>query len=123
MQQELLVLLKENWNGLMDEIHNRAPLKQESYINARQAAKEAEGFYGSKNAGVGHYVLQSDAEYAIYKTGCLEPTQVGLMDILPEHIKMALGLLKMVETETVIPEVGLRIDESAFFILNPKEVA
>jgi hypothetical protein len=42
---------------------------------------------------------------------------------MPDQVKMALGLLKMTEKDTLINDIGVRTDVDTFFILhNPVDV-
>ena len=78
-------------------------------------AKEVEKCYENGNGAV---VTIHGKDYAVKEEKCV--TIYGT-DNLPAWIKRGVGMLKLVEDNTLIGKVGFKISEQSFFVMKEKE--
>ena len=67
-----------------------------------------------------HLVLLDGMDYALQKGG--EPPTIKASEQLPDYMRRAIGLLKLVEDNQVIHGVGYRADANTFMVVNKEEV-
>ena len=66
-----------------------------------------------------HLVLLDGMDYAIQK-GNDAPT-IKSSEQLPDYMRRAIGLLKLVEDNQIMQDIGFRVNETTFFVLNKEE--
>ena len=67
-----------------------------------------------------HLVLLDGMDYAIQK-GNDAPT-IKSSEQLPDYMRRAIGLLKLVEDNQIMQDIGFRVNETTFYVLNKEEV-
>lgn len=67
-----------------------------------------------------HLVLLDGMDYAIQKGS--EPPTIKASEQLPDYMRKAIGLLKLVENNQIMQDIGFRVNETTFFVLNKEEV-
>jgi len=67
-----------------------------------------------------HLVLLDGMDYAIQKG--IEPPTIKASEQLPDYMRKAIGLLKLVEDNQVINGVGYRANATTFMVVNKEEV-
>jgi hypothetical protein len=104
-------------NGADASVVDKLP----EFYNEYQITKDI--YSCGANNGRGVVVLIHGSDYAV-----LMPTDTGdsklvtfSSDDLPLHIKVAVGMLKLVENKYFIKDVGVRINENTFFVTKEAE--
>jgi hypothetical protein len=67
-----------------------------------------------------HLVLLDGMDYALQKG--IEPPTIKASEQLPDYMRRAIGLLKLVEDNQVINGVGYRANATTFMVVNKEEV-
>lgn len=67
-----------------------------------------------------HLVLLDGMDYAIQKGN--EPPTIKASEQLPEYMRKAIGLLKLVEDNQIMQDIGFRVNANTFFVVNKEEV-
>jgi hypothetical protein len=67
-----------------------------------------------------HLVLLDGMDYAIQKGS--EPPTIKASEQLPDYMRKAIGLLKLVEDNQVINGIGYRANATTFMVVNKEEV-
>jgi len=63
-------------------------------------------------------IVREDKVILIPDGRALEPQELGALDTLPENTRNAIALLKLVEKDKLLPEIGYRSGENTYFILT-----
>lgn len=63
-------------------------------------------------------IVRPDKAIFIPNGRALEPQELGDIDALPESTRNSIALLKLVGTNSLLPEVGYRAGENTYFILT-----
>lgn len=71
-----------------------------------------------RRSRVGLVVLKHGNDYIVEGAKGKESRRIFPCDSLPTHIKRAVGLLKLVEDKHFIKDVGLRVNDNAFYICD-----
>lgn len=120
VEAPLLDYAIKHWDEIKDELGPDA-IKSD-YPTIAQSHAENAALEQMFNGCLGLTVLiEANDTYSLWKpassayevTSCDDST-------LPEYIRSALGLLKLVEDNTYVPEVGLRIASNLFYITRPE---
>lgn len=87
-----------------------------------QAANEARLISDAVHNGEGVAVrLEPNGTYSASRSvGDTHEVAAYAEDALPDHIRGALGLLKLMEDKNSIPDVGLRVNRNLYFVLDKK---
>ena len=81
---------------------------------------EADNMTKQLRMGNMHLVLLDGMDYAIQKGN--EPPTIKASEQLPDYMRRAIGLLKLVEDNQLITGVGYRADANTFMVVNKEEV-
>jgi hypothetical protein len=81
---------------------------------------EVDGMMKELRLGNMHLVLLDGMDYAIQKGN--EPPTIKASEQLPDYMRRAIGLLKLVEDNQVIHGVGYRANANTFMVVNKEEV-
>ena len=81
---------------------------------------EVDGMMKELRSGNMHLVLLDGMDYAIQKGN--EPPTIKASEQLPDYMRRAIGLLKLVEDNQVIHGVGYRANANTFMVVNKEEV-
>lgn len=80
---------------------------------------ELDGMMKELRLGNMHLVLLDGMDYAIQKGN--EPPTIKASEQLPDYMRRAVGLLKLVEDNQVIHGVGYRANANTFMVVNKEE--
>lgn len=110
-----------NWEEVYKKLQKRGLPAGEPYDTFPEAAKEkeaAEAFYNLLEAKQGVAVFVVDGKYAIKESA---DEGIAIHDELPAKYKRAIGMLKLVEDNSLVPGTGFRHHENAYYIYAVKE--
>jgi len=83
-----------------------------SKLNEHHAMQHIDSMFKNNNAFI---VFIDGVNYSVQKGE--DPLEIKQSDELPDFIRRAVGLLKLVEDNQVISDVGLRVNETTFLVL------
>ena len=63
------------------------------------------------------FIVREDKVILIFDGCALEPQEFGALDALPESTRNSIALLKLVDKDKLLPEIGYRSGENTYFIL------
>ena len=69
-----------------------------------------------RNSGGGWLVLINGLDYAVQKGGKDAEVKILTSEQLPDFIRRAVGMLKLVENSQIIEGAGIRVNDNTFFI-------
>jgi hypothetical protein len=81
---------------------------------------EVDSMMKELRSGNMHLVLLDGMDYALQKGS--EPPTIKASEQLPDYMRRAIGLLKLVEDNQVIHGVGYRANATTFMVVNKEEV-
>jgi hypothetical protein len=114
-----LEFLSSQWNAFMavPTGNTHADEAKEKFFELRDNAEAAKVFATSPH----WVVVERPRDFIVQPVG--KEAYACSLESMPDQVKMALGLLKMTEKDTLINDVGVRTDVDTFFILhNPVDV-
>jgi len=78
--------------------------------------------YEAYNKNQGAVVMITGSDYAVRTVDSKNHEVINIYstDTLPPYIKTAVGLLKLVEDDHFIKDIGVKIDSSSFFVMQPQ---
>jgi hypothetical protein len=109
--------LMNNYQQFMDSVVDKSKLAEalEQYpskIQEHTAVHHIQDMTKQKNT---YIVFIDGVNYSIQKGE--DPVEIKQSDELPDFMRRAIGLLKLVEDNQVVADVGLRVNASTFLIL------
>lgn len=108
-----------NWDTIAPELEARgAPIPDDlpERLAARKAAEATELAYRNKE---GFTVITRGSDYIMVRGfGDERETEVKSSEQLADNIRRNLGFLKLSDDLVVIPDVGLRLNDSTFFVID-----
>jgi len=123
VQDLLTTYLVRNWDEASKYLTSVGaaadPTVPELHANQQTARQMGEAVQNARGVtirieGTGYLSVR---EYA----NSLE-TEVYSGETLPDHYRAGLGILKLVEPQTTVAGVGLRVDQHTFLILDPQKI-
>lgn len=114
-----LDFLSSQWEAFMAVPSGDANVDEakEKFFELRDNAEAAKVFTSSPH----WVVIERPRDFIVQPQG--KDAYACSLESMPDQVKMALGLLKMTEKDTLINDVGVRTDVDTFFILhNPVDV-
>lgn len=101
----------------MDSVVNKSSIAKQLEVLPTQVAEynatqHLTSMLKNNNAFI---VFIDGVNYSVQKGK--DPLEIKQSDELPDFIRRAVGLLKLVEDNQVINDVGLRVNESTFLVL------
>lgn len=120
VEAPLLDYAIKHWDEIKDELGPDA-IKSD-YPTIAQSHAENVALDQMFNGGMGLTVLiEANDTYSLTKSAGQTHHVVSYTDsALPEYVRSALGLLKLVEDNAYIPDVGLRVSNNLFYITSPE---
>lgn len=92
---------------------------RERILDAHEAFKGASSVADAHTAQRGAAVFQRGETYYVSHDGAASfETIPYTLDALPEGIKSAVALLKLLDENQHVPDVGMRLDASAFYVVD-----
>ena len=101
-------------SGIKDIVVNTLPQRYEE----RAAAHKLENTF---DKGEGVVAVIHGADYAVRYPNTPNPVEIFSSETLPEWIKRGVGMLKLVEPNTMISNIGYKINDSAFYVMKGDE--
>lgn len=113
----------ENWETFKDKLEGS--VSKLDLLGLHKAHEDVLTLSDRVSAGSGRTVnLGPNGTYLIgRRVGDGYETQTLSDDTLPDDLRSALGLLKLVEDGNVIPGIGVRANASVFFVMDKQENA
>jgi hypothetical protein len=116
----------KNW-GTLSKIaleNGGDPQAIDSLLTVRNEAVLAKGMYKCWENENGRVVLIHGNDYVVRskQEGEEKRTHIYSQTDVPEDIKRGIGMLKLVDVKFYIENVGIRIDDNAFFLPTAQEV-
>ena len=117
MESEARTFVVDNYQAFMDSVVNKSSVAKQLEILPTQVAEynatqHLTSMLKNNNAFI---VFIDGVNYSVQKGK--DPLEIKQSDELPDFIRRAVGLLKLVEDNQVISGVGLRVNESTFLVL------
>lgn len=109
----------DNWETLSEiAIKNNADVKEVQSLQANYAEYEAvKEIYECKSKNNGSVVLLHGADYTVKRVQNGEEKVMSYSgESLPAHIKVSVGMLKLLEPKKFVGGVGVRVSESIFYV-------
>ena len=113
-----LEFLSSQWDAFMAVPTGNSDTDKvkENFFEIRDNAEAAKVFTTNP-----HLVVIERPRDIIVKPSNDKPAYTCSLESLPDKVKMALGLLKMTDKDTLVNDIGMRTDVDTFFILyNPE---
>lgn len=115
----------EHWEEFAPLVLNKVPQDiAEGMLQRYEEFQITRRIYECFTKQSGAVVLIHGSDYAVRELDPNGQKPIGIFatDSLPPYIKRGVGMLKLVETNHFIKDVGVRISDSAFFIVMGAEV-
>jgi hypothetical protein len=117
LELEARTFVIDNYQAFMDSIVDKTLVAKRlevlpTHVAEHNATQHIDKMLRSDNAFL---VFIDGVNYSVQKGK--DPLEVKQSDELPDFIRRAVGLLKLVEDNQVISGVGFRVDESTFLVL------
>ena len=117
MESEARAFVVSNYQLFMDSVVNKSSIAKQ----LEQLPAQVEEFNATQHL---NKMLQGDNAFIVFIDGVnysvqkgKDPLEIKQSDELPDFIRRAVGLLKLVEDNQVISDVGLRVNETTFLVL------
>jgi len=112
-----LDFLSSQWDAFMAVPTGNSSVDEtkEKFFELRDNAEAAKVFASSPH----WVVVERPRDFIVQPVG--KEAYACSLESMPDQVKMALGLLKMTEKDTLINDVGVRTDVDTFFILYNSE--
>lgn len=117
MESDVRSFVVGNYQMFMDSIVNKNSIAKQ----LEQLPTQVEEFNATQHLTK---TLQADNAFIVFIDGVnysvqkgKDPLEVKQSDELPDFIRRAVGLLKLVEDNQVVSGVGMRVDETTFLVL------
>jgi hypothetical protein len=117
MESEARTFVVDNYQAFVDSVVNKSSVAKQLEVLPTQVAEynatqHLISMLKNNNAFI---VFIDGVNYSVQKGK--DPLEIKQSDELPDFIRRAVGLLKLVEDNQVISGVGLRVNESTFLVL------
>jgi hypothetical protein len=117
LELEARTFIVDNYQTFMDSIVDKSIVAKQlevlpTHVAEYNATQHLNKMLRSDNAFI---VFIDGVNYSVQKGK--DPLEIKQSDELPDFIRRAVGLLKLVEDNQVISGVGLRVNESTFLVL------
>jgi len=117
MESEARTFVVDNYQAFVDSVVNKSSVAKQLEVLPTQVAEynatqHLTSMLKNNNAFI---VFIDGVNYSVQKGK--DPLEIKQSDELPDFIRRAVGLLKLVEDNQVISGVGLRVNESTFLVL------
>jgi flagellar biosynthesis chaperone FliJ len=117
MESDVRSFVISNYQMFMDSVVNKNSIAKQ----LEQLPTQAEEFNATQHLTE---MLQKDNAFIVFIDGLnysvqkgKDPLEVKQSDELPDFIRRAVGLLKLVEDNQVVSGVGMRVNETTFLVL------
>lgn len=96
--------------------------KVREYPEARTRQKHASNINGAAVGGSGWFVTIRDDVYYFTRRP-MDPASIKMYttETLPASYRVDIGMLKLVDDGTLVPEVGVKVNATSFFLVREKE--
>ena len=117
LESNVIKYVMANWDDIMPKLnvngeYNDIVAKYTEHCEARTVVDQY-------SAGHGVCVVQHGATYAIFQCNTSgEEFDMYTSDTLDPYIKGKLAMLKVVDTNTLVPDVGIRANDNMFFVVR-----
>jgi hypothetical protein len=114
-----LDFLSSQWDAFMAVRTGSSAVDEtkEKYFETRANAEASKAFSTNPHC----VVIERPRDFIVQPIG--KAAYTCSLESLPDQMKMALGLLKMTEKDTLVNDIGIRTDVDTFYILyNPVDV-
>ena len=117
LELEARTFIVDNYQAFMDSIVDKSIVAKQlevlpTHVAEYNATQHLTSMLKNNNAFI---VFIDGVNYSVQKGK--DPLEIKQSDELPDFIRRAVGLLKLVEDNQVISGVGLRVNESTFLVL------
>lgn len=120
IEKELFAYALEHWDEMKVHLTGDTTLDFPALVQAdREAQDISEAFHGNDGVTVR---IETNSSYLVSRRsdgGYVTETYND--STLPEYLRGALGLLKLVDDGTAIPDVGLRAAANLYFVMDKKK--
>lgn len=124
LQPQLVSFLTNN-PQIAEQITMQEPSSAANLTTLPGACQEAATtrvIYDANQVGAGVTVLAwRDRFYTVGSVSDTPDTVEYNYDTVPPHIAMGIGMLKLVGIKESIPDIGTRVSEDVFFVVNPEQ--
>lgn len=117
MESDVRSFVIGNYQMFMDSVVNKNSIAKQ----LEQLPTQAEEFNATQHLSK---MLQADNAFIVFIDGVnysvqkgKDPLEIKQSDELPDFIRRAVGLLKLVEDNQVVSGVGMRVNETTFLVL------
>ena len=119
LESDLMDILVEEWDAVVQRLSASRvdSTAAKSFPEKYHAAKDMVAIDEAYKNGTAYVVMATDSNYAIRRRTGSEIT-IKSSEELPAYMRQALGMLKLMEANQFIANVGLRVDDTTFFVLE-----
>jgi len=116
----------DNWETFREtEGANSVPASKgellDTFLGTYERGQAASSLGDKHNKNAGYYVVLHGSEYIISQLNKRDEVQTLTSDKLSEHMRVRIGLLKLVEDGQFIAGVGVRTNATMFYVV-PEEI-
>ena len=123
VESTVLTLVRDHIMANIESLWEEVPaLKNNAYNLTLHKFKDIQDDYAIAHSvcnGRGLTVVIQDDKYVIQRGR--SPVEITTSDQLPEGVRRAIGMLKLVENGQFIRDMGFRAEENLYFVVEPEE--
>ena len=109
----------DNWDTIAPELEARGAQVPDDLFERLAVRNEAEATQIAYHNKEGLTILTRGSDYVVVRgSGDERETEVKSSEQLTDTIRRNLGFLKLSEDLTIIPRVGLRLNDNTFFVID-----
>lgn len=115
-------IVEKHWDEFsaihMDAAEAKA---RENLLPRRQAVLDSETITGPITHAKGYILIEAGASFIVSRFSMAEAPVIMSLDKMPDRIKGSLGMLKLLEPKKYAPGIGVRVDETTFYVADGDE--
>lgn len=102
----------------MQEAEDKA---RDSLPPTKQALTDAHTISNPMANSKGYILIEAGSTFIVSRYSCTEAPFTARLDEMPDRLKGSLGMLKLLEPKTYAPSIGMRVDETTFYVVDAVE--
>ena len=114
MHQPMITFAHKHWDEFINSLDEKEKGQALDLLKHQQLSNAAKALFKDVDDKKSLTVFLSDGKYTVQQGEVMQDYE---SDTLPEHIKVKVGLLKLVEEKEVVPEVGIRVGN--VYVIRP----
>jgi hypothetical protein len=94
---------------------------RDALLDKKQAREDALTISGPIDTSKGYLLIQAGDVYIVGHYNLTEVPAMVRLDEMPDRLKGSLGLLRLLEPKKYAPGIGVRVDETTFYVVDADE--